>query len=261
MFNDQSEYSGQRPRLQVSAGIFLRVQKKEFFLMKYTRRCHQEADTWTNETRGLIRGNRNGPVPSGHELAAGRRADGLDVVVLQPHALRRQFVQSGGLDGRVVVADVIETLGNKDGIFSHAPSSVRAVTNGISNDHTAPPAGYSRSRGDCMWSTEACVQTWSSMRIKTMCGCFFFAPGSSLGTSLRLGWGCSADSRSRLRRRLHSTAAAAAAGGGCMLDPGTLQRTTTHGNNAEKLDTSGEQGKMSRVSTNSRRRTMSREQL
>lgn len=73
-----------------------------------------------------------------------------------------------------------------------------------------------------------------------MCGCFFFAPGPSLGTSLWLGWGCTADSKSRLKRRLHSSAAA---GGGCMLDPGALQRTTTKGNNAEKLDTSGEQGK------------------
>lgn len=59
-----------------------------------------------------------GAVPAGHELAAGRRADGLNVVVLQPHALRRQFVQSGGLDGWVVVADVIEPLGSKDGIFT-----------------------------------------------------------------------------------------------------------------------------------------------
>lgn len=51
-----------------------------------------------------------GCVPAGDELAAGRRADGLNVVVLQPDALRRQLVQRGGLDGGVVVADVIETL-------------------------------------------------------------------------------------------------------------------------------------------------------
>ena len=49
-------------------------------------------------------------VPAGDELAAWRRADGLNVVVLQRHALRRQLVQSGSLDGRVVVADVVEAL-------------------------------------------------------------------------------------------------------------------------------------------------------
>lgn len=49
-------------------------------------------------------------VPAGDELAAWRRADGLNIVVLQLHALRRQFVQSGSLDGGVVVADVVEAL-------------------------------------------------------------------------------------------------------------------------------------------------------
>lgn len=49
-------------------------------------------------------------LPAGDQLAAGRRADGLDVVVLQRHALRRQLVQGGGLEGGVVVADVVEAL-------------------------------------------------------------------------------------------------------------------------------------------------------
>lgn len=49
-------------------------------------------------------------VPAGDELAARRRADWLNVVVFQFHALRGQFVQSGGLDGGVVVPDVIEAL-------------------------------------------------------------------------------------------------------------------------------------------------------
>lgn len=71
-------------------------------------------------------GTETGPPPARHQLAAGRRADGLNVVVLQPHALRRQLVQGGRLDGRVVVADVIEPLGNEDRIFSHAPSSLLA---------------------------------------------------------------------------------------------------------------------------------------
>lgn len=55
-------------------------------------------------------------LPAGDELAARRRADGLNIVVLQPHALRRQFVQCGGLNGRVVVADIVETLEEKDGM-------------------------------------------------------------------------------------------------------------------------------------------------
>lgn len=49
-------------------------------------------------------------VPAGDELAARRRADGLDVVVLQGDALCCQFVQGGRFDGRVVVADVVEAL-------------------------------------------------------------------------------------------------------------------------------------------------------
>lgn len=84
-----------------------------------------------------------------------------------------------------------------------------------------------------------------------MCGWFLFAPGSSLAAflSLRLDLGCWAERKSRLKRRLHSTAAAVA-GGGCMLGAGTLQRSTTTGNNAEKLGTSRER-RMSRVSSNS----------
>lgn len=75
-----------------------------------------------NQTHGLnidfySAETETGPVPAGDELAAGWRADGLNVVVLQPHALRRQFVQCGGLNGWVVVADVIETLESKDGIL------------------------------------------------------------------------------------------------------------------------------------------------
>lgn len=49
-------------------------------------------------------------VPAGDELTARRRADRLNVVVFQFHALCCQFVQSGSLDGRVVVTDIIETL-------------------------------------------------------------------------------------------------------------------------------------------------------
>ncbi len=49
-------------------------------------------------------------VPAGDELAAWRRADGLNIVVLQLHTFSRQFVQSWSLDGRVMVADVVETL-------------------------------------------------------------------------------------------------------------------------------------------------------
>lgn len=78
-----------------------------------------------------------------------------------------------------------------------------------------------------------------------MCGWFLF--GAFL--SLRLGLGCWADRKSRLKRRLHRTAVA---GGGCMLGAGTLQRSTTTGNNAEKLGTSRER-RMSRVSSNSGR--------
>lgn len=52
----------------------------------------------------------NTPVPAGEELAAWRRTDGLNIVILQPHALRRQFVQSGRLDVGVVVANVVEAL-------------------------------------------------------------------------------------------------------------------------------------------------------
>lgn len=86
----------------------------------------------------------------------------------------------------------------------------------------------------------ASLQTWSSMRIKMMCGWFLFAPGSSLGAfvSPSLGLGCWADRKSRLKRRIHRTTAA---GRGCMLGAGTLQRSTTTGNNAEKLDTSREE--------------------
>lgn len=49
-------------------------------------------------------------VPAGDELAAWRCADGLNVIVLQLHALRRQLVQSGSLNGRVMVTNVVEAL-------------------------------------------------------------------------------------------------------------------------------------------------------
>lgn len=65
--------------------------------------------------RGQFLVAQTGCVPARDELAAGRRADGLNVVVLQPHALRRQLVQRGGLDGGVVVADVVETLQEGNG--------------------------------------------------------------------------------------------------------------------------------------------------
>lgn len=49
-------------------------------------------------------------VPASEELTAGRRADRLNVVIFQFHSLCCQFVQCWGLDGWVVVADVVEAL-------------------------------------------------------------------------------------------------------------------------------------------------------
>lgn len=51
-----------------------------------------------------------GGLPAGDQLAAGRRADGLDVVVLQLHTLGCQPVQGGRLDVRAVVPDVVVAL-------------------------------------------------------------------------------------------------------------------------------------------------------
>lgn len=49
-------------------------------------------------------------VPAGHELAPGRAAERLHVVVLQLHALRRQPVQGGRLNLGAVIAHVPEAL-------------------------------------------------------------------------------------------------------------------------------------------------------
>lgn len=59
-------------------------------------------------------------LPARDELTAGRSADGLDVVVLQLHALRCQLVQGRGVDVSVVVADVVEAL-----IVRHDEDNVR----------------------------------------------------------------------------------------------------------------------------------------
>lgn len=64
-------------------------------------------------------------VPAGDELAAGRGADGLDVVTLQLHSISSQLVQSRGLDGGVVVADVIESL-----IVCHDENDMRRLRRG-----------------------------------------------------------------------------------------------------------------------------------
>lgn len=49
-------------------------------------------------------------IPAGHELAPGRAAQRLHVVVLQLDSLRCQPVQSRGFDLRAVVANIPETL-------------------------------------------------------------------------------------------------------------------------------------------------------
>jgi hypothetical protein len=46
-------------------------------------------------------------IAAGHELTAGRGTYRLHVVVLQAHALLRQFVKGRGFDLRLVVADVV----------------------------------------------------------------------------------------------------------------------------------------------------------
>lgn len=59
-------------------------------------------------------------LPASDELAAGWSADGLDVIVLQLHSLRCQFVQCRCVDVSVVVADVVEAL-----IICHDEDNVR----------------------------------------------------------------------------------------------------------------------------------------
>lgn len=59
-------------------------------------------------------------IPACDELAAGRRAQRLDIVVLQPDPLRGQLIQRRAADLAAVVADVIEALvvgQNKDDMW------------------------------------------------------------------------------------------------------------------------------------------------
>lgn len=68
---------------------------------------------------------RTNTLPAGDELAAGRGADGLDVVILQLHSVSSQFVQHRCPDVRAVVADVVESL-----IVCHDEKDVRRLRNG-----------------------------------------------------------------------------------------------------------------------------------
>lgn len=63
--------------------------------------------TWPDD--GVLEASVN-LIPACDELAAGRRAQRLDIVVLQPDPLRGQFIQRRAADLPAVVADVIEAL-------------------------------------------------------------------------------------------------------------------------------------------------------
>ena len=64
-------------------------------------------------------------LPAGDELTPGRGADGLDVIILQLHSVRSQFIQRRCPDVRAVVANVIEPL-----IICHDENDVRRLRHG-----------------------------------------------------------------------------------------------------------------------------------
>ena len=66
---------------------------------------------WTSTWAAGIRGRRpRCTVPAGHELAPGRAAQRLHVVILQLDTLSRQPVQGRGFDLGAVVPDIAEAL-------------------------------------------------------------------------------------------------------------------------------------------------------
>lgn len=96
--------------------------------------------------------------PSSHELTAGGRADGLDIIVLQLDPLSCQLIQHWGVDVRAMVADVpIALVVHHDedqvgglGPGPRSPRGTSAVVQGLSpmqEAKTAQQCNHNQRRG------------------------------------------------------------------------------------------------------------------